>query len=146
MTRKTKKYILIALLVTLVGAVAVGYMMWNKPHRSVETADAIKVTALDLHDTYKKDSVTAKKQYTDKVVEVSGTVMKQSTNQQNEAIVLLKTNEDGAFVNCTLEGKTDAVKEGDAIRLKGICSGYSGGDADLGLPGDVVLVRCYIIK
>lgn len=146
MTKKTKRNILlIVLLIILIGA-SIGYKMWNKPHRSVDAADAVKVTALSLYDTYQKDSAAAKKQYTDKVVEVSGTVSKRSTNQQNEVILLLATGLDGAYINCTMEGKAEDIKEGSAIAIKGICSGYIGGDADMGLPGDVVVVRGYIVK
>ncbi len=146
MTTKTKRSIgIIILLLILIGG-TIGYKMWNKPHRSVENTDGTKVTAQTLYVTYQNDSVSAKKQYTDKVVEVSGTLSKRSTNQQNETILLISTGADGAYINCTMEGKVDDIKEGNSVTIKGICSGYIGGDADMGLPGDVVLVRGYIVK
>lgn len=146
MTKKTKKTILYTLLLLAIGGGSVGYYMWNKPHRSVEGASGIKVAANDLYNAYNKDSAAANKQYTDKVVEVSGTVAKATTNQQNQVVVLLQTPQEGGYINCTMEGGNPNAKEGVSITVKGICSGYNGGDADLGLPGDVVLTRCYPVK
>ncbi len=144
MTKRTKKIVGYLFLLLAVGGVSAGYYLWNKPHRSVADAKSVEVAAAVLHTAYLSDSATANKTYTDKVVEVSGQVSKVSVNQQKQVIVLLQTAQEGAFVNCTMEGADPGAKEGAAIRLKGICSGYNGGDADLGLPGDVVLVRCYL--
>ncbi len=48
-----------------------------------------------------------------------------------------------ASVNCTMEENVNNIKAGDTILIKGICSGYINGDIDMGLPGDVFLIRCY---
>jgi riboflavin synthase alpha subunit len=80
------------------------------------------------------------------VVEVSGKITQVSLNQQHQQIILLKTNVSGGSVNCTMEEKANNIKAGDSIVLKGICSGYIGGDMDMGLPGDVFLIRCYPSK
>jgi hypothetical protein len=42
-----------------------------------------------------------------------------------------------------MEENVKIVKAGDSILLKGICMGYTGGDQDIQLPGDVFLIRCY---
>jgi riboflavin synthase alpha subunit len=42
-----------------------------------------------------------------------------------------------------MEENVRNVKAGDSILLKGICMGYTGGDQDIQLPGDVFLIRCY---
>jgi tRNA_anti-like len=146
MTKKTKKTILFSILILIVAGTGFGYYMWNKPHRPVNSVDGIKVTAADLLNQYVQDSVAANKKYTDKVVEVTGEVTDTSTNQQNERIIKLKTTQDGAFINCTFEEKGSTANPGTKITVKGLCEGYSGGDADMGLPGDVVVVRCYLVK
>ena len=38
------------------------------------------------------------------------------------------------------------VAEAQPIVLKGICNGLGEGDADLGIAGDVYLVRCYVVR
>ena len=45
----------------------------------------------------------------------------------------------------TLEGKADNINAGSNIAIKGICTGYNF-DADMGIPGDVILTRCFIVK
>lgn len=143
MTKKTGKItLLVILLITAIGVIA-AYRMWNKPHKNVEDATAIAVTATELYNSFIKDSVKANEQYTNKVLQVSGEVSQVSINQQSQQVVLLKTAVEEAFINCTVEGKKVSAKAGDKIRIKGICSGYISGDADMGLPGDVFLIRSY---
>lgn len=146
MTGKTKKTILLIVTVLILALAAVAYYMYNKGPVDVKGSTGKKVTAIELYRTFSTDSSTAKKQYLDKILEVSGQVTKLSQNQQNQAVVLLKTPAAGAYVNCTLEGPVNGVKEGDDIIIKGICSGIGEGDAEMGIAGDVYLVRCYLIK
>jgi len=121
----------------------VGYVMWNKPHKNVKDASAVKITAAELYHSFIADSAKARTLYTDKVVEVAGEITKVTLNQQAQQIILLKTAVDGAYINCTMEEKADGHKVGGNISIKGICSGYISGDIDMGLPGDVFIVRGY---
>ena len=61
-------------------------------------------------------------------------------------VVMLQTSEAGAYVNCTMEEKAAGLVENKEATLKGICTGMGMGDADLGIMGDVYLVRCYLIR
>ena len=146
MTPTVKKTILYAVLGLVAVGAGVGYYFYNKGPRDVKNANGKKVMATALYETFSKDSVAAQKNYTDKILETSGIVTKVSQNQQNQAIVMLKTNEDGASINCTMEGPANTIKEKDTVILKGICSGIGQGDADLGIKADVYLTRCYLIK
>lgn len=142
-----KRTILLAIILVLLAAATTGYWFWNKPHKDVMDADAVKVTAASLYNNFITDSAKARKLYTDKVLEVSGQISKLAINQQEQQIILIKTPVAGAFINCTMEKSSELLKEGGAVTVKGICSGYIGGDADMGLPGDVFLTRAYpIIK
>ena len=73
-------------------------------------------------------------------------VSKVADNQQGEMIVLIKTNDDGAFVNCTLQQKTGGIKPNESIQVKGICSGIGQGEPDLGIKGDVYLTQGLIVE
>jgi len=143
MKGKQKKNILIFFIAIVLIAVVTVYMMWNKPHLNVKDADAIKITAVDLYKIFTTDSASAKTKYLNTVVAVSGEVKQVSLNQQNQQIILLKTRDPDASVNCTMEENANSIKTGDTIVVKGICSGYISGDIDMGLPGDVFLIRCY---
>ena len=144
MTGKLKRNIFIFFIAIVLIAVITGYMMWNKPHRNVKDADAVKVTAIDLYKIFTTDSSKAKSNYLNTVVAVSGEVKQVSLNQQNQQIILLKTQTTDASVNCTMEENANNIKAGDTIVVKGICSGYINGDITMDLPGDVFLIRCYL--
>ena len=142
----SKKSLIIFFLAAIGIAVAVGFYFFNKGPKEVKHADGIKVEAAIVYQAFLKDSTTAKEQYLNKILEVSGMVKKVSKNQQNEMIVMLQTSESGAFVNCTLEDGVAAILENKQATIKGICTGMGMGDADLGILGDVYLIRCYLIK
>ncbi len=74
---------------------------------------------------------------------IAGNISSVSVNQNNQKVIFLKTSTEGAFVNCTMEENINNLKTGDAILLKGLCSGYVPGAADMGVPGDVFIIRCY---
>ncbi len=129
----------------LIGAIT-GYFLWNKPHQNILSSEGIRVSAVDLYQSFITDSAASKVKYTDKVLEVKGIVQSITVNQQKQKVVLLKTAADGAYINCTMEQEEAVAKEGSSIVIKGICSGLGQGDADLGIMGDIYLVRCYTIE
>jgi hypothetical protein len=148
-TQKKKILLRVLLALALLGGAAGFYVwkyMWNKPHQNVEEAKALSVAAPDLYAAFAKDSAAAGKLYTGKVVQVSGEVAKADLDQQQNVYVHLKAGEDGSIINCSLEEKAALPKAGDKLVLKGICGGYNPGDTDMGLPGDVVVNRCYLAK
>jgi tRNA_anti-like len=140
----SKKYIFILLAASIGIAVLAGYYFYNDEGINIEKADAVAADAPALYDAFIKDSTAAKNNYTGKILAVSGEVKQTSINQLKQTIILLKTNTGGASVNCTLEKNVNEIKPGSNITVKGICTGLGEGDADLGIPGDVYLVRGYL--
>jgi flagellar basal body-associated protein FliL len=145
-TKKSKKAILAIIATLVIAGCAVVYYLWNKPHKDVVHANAIKVVATALYNTFSTDSIKANMLYTNKIVAVSGEVIQVSKNQQNQQVILLKTAIVNAAVNCTMEENAGDVKQGNSVIIKGICSGYIAGDAGMDLPGDVFVVRGYHLK
>jgi hypothetical protein len=143
MSERSKKNILFIFMVLAFTAAVAGYLLWNKPHRNIKNANAIETNANALYNIFIAGSAKAKSTYLNKIVIVSGIVKEVTVNQQHQQIILLKTSVADASVNCTMEESTNSCKAGEAIRLKGICVGFIGGEADMGLPGDVFLIRCY---
>jgi len=143
MERKTKRNIFSIFIAMIVIAAVIGFMMWNEPHRDIKDSTALKTTAVVLYSNLTKDSARMKSTLVNQVVEVSGEIKNVLKNQKGDQIILLKTNTSGGSINCTMEGKISNVKPGDTISIKGLCSGYIGGDPDIDLPGDVFLIRCY---
>jgi hypothetical protein len=140
---KKKKIILLIITAVILAACITVYLQWNKPHKNVKDADATEIKAQDLYNSFVTDSAKARSLYVDKVVAVKGEVAKLSLNQQSQQVILIKTAVEGAYINCTMEKEAAGLKAGDNTSIKGICSGYISGDADMGLPGDVFLIRGY---
>ncbi len=146
MASKTKKIIFLSIIILALAGAAVGYYLYNKGPRDVKSASGIAVTAVHLYQSYLTDSTGAKQKYTDRIVEVTGEISEVSENLQQQQIIMLKSNTEGAYVNCTLEEKAASIPSSGTIKIKGITSGIGQGDADLGISGDVYLTRCYIIQ
>lgn len=151
MQGKTKKTIFIFIAVAIAIAAAIGYTMFNKKHFNVQNATpAAQITAIALHQIFTTDSALAKNKFigdvtNSKVIEVSGEISAINKDLQGNTIILLKTSTNAAFINCTMEGKITTETIGDKIIVKGICTGYNF-DADMGIPGDVIVTRCFITK
>ncbi|HSN60357.1 MAG TPA: hypothetical protein VLR49_05460 [Ferruginibacter sp.] len=146
MRGQDKKKIIIATLLLIICAAAIGFYMYNKGPVDVKNSTALKTEAAALYDAYVTDSAAAQKKYSGKVLLVHGIVSKVSDNQLGEMIVLIKTNDDAAFVNCTLQQKTADINPNETIQVKGICSGIGQGEPDLGIKGDVYLTQSLIVE
>ncbi|MEO6668575.1 MAG: hypothetical protein ABIN36_03795 [Ferruginibacter sp.] len=141
-----KKILLATVIVLLLLASGTGYYFYNKGPVDVQESNSIKTNASDLYELYLKGLPAVQKNYTGKVLLVSGEVYTISLNQQKKQILLLKTNADGAYINCTMEENTGNLRAHHTIKVKGICSGIGEGDVDLGIKGDVYITRCYLVK
>jgi hypothetical protein len=139
------KNIITGLLLLAIISGAAGYYIWNKPHKDVAAVKGTSIEATALYQAFITDSATANKKYYQQVLNVTGAITNISKNLQNQTVATLKTNTESAFINCTMEGNTDGIKQGSTATIKGVCQGIQG-DAELGILGDVYMVRCYIVK
>lgn len=146
MTPKQKKTIFFLVAGVIAIAATFAFYQYNKGPVSIKDAKGIEVTAINLYESYTKDSSSAIKKYSNKIVEATGVVAQVTNNQQNQLVALIITNETGAFVNCTMEDSLATIKEDETVTIKGICSGIGAGDAALEITGDVYLIRCYRVK
>lgn len=145
MKKDSLKKIAVAVLLLVVAGAGIAYYKWNQPHTDVKGAKGLPISSAKLYTTFATDSTAAKKSFTGKILEVTGEIGSVSKNQQNQTVVVMKVDSTDASVNCTLEdAETAGLAPGKEAKLKGICDGYLEGD--LGLSGNVVMVRCYIVK
>jgi len=149
MTPKTKRTILFTVLGLIAIGAGVGYYYYTKkPLNPNDVSPDTKTTSTELYQAFAADTTVAKKRFSRKneVVEVDGIVTDMSQNPDKQSVILLKTNAEGASVNCTMEGPIGSIKEGDPVKLKGFCTGMNGGDAEMGILADVYMTRCYLLK
>ena len=151
MASKTKKTVLFSILGILLIATVIGYKLYNKKHFSVENATPVaEITAAELHKSFSTDSTVSNTKFigdevNQKVIQVTGEVSEIKKDQQGSTILLLKTATSGAYINCTLEKAPESIDIGKTITIKGMCTGYNY-DAEMDIPGDVIVTRCLIIK
>ncbi len=142
----TKRKFLPLLFCFLVATASVGYYFYNKGPENRTNRKTLPVSGSQLYKAYTDDSLTAQKKFSGKVLLVSGTIITIDKNQQQETILNLQTDQEGAYINCTMEEPAPGLQINDQVRIKGICSGMGQGDPDLGIKADVYLTRCQVDK
>lgn len=135
-----KKLIIAVIIIGVIGAF-VAYKMYNKPHINITNAKSdLNITSNKILADFSSDENKANTLYLDKIVEVTGTISKIKVEKE-KGIITLKTNDDFGSVLAHLSEKAtlkiNNIKEGEAITIKGICTGYL---------MDVIVVKCEIIN
>ncbi len=136
---KAMKKILITLIVLAVIAASYGYYMYNKPVESLENKEAeVTISADQLIADYESDEKAANEKYLGKVVMVNGKIT-DITNEEGKKKVNLETSNPISAIICEMEEnkKTEHLKAGDMIKVKGMCSGYL---------SDVILVQSVVVN
>ncbi|MDF1517042.1 MAG: hypothetical protein P1P79_03775, partial [Lutibacter sp.] len=143
MTTKKKifKIVLIVIGTGIIIAGGVGYYMFNKPARDVQNTETdFNYQASEIVNEYLMDSQKANDKYLDeagnsKVLEITGTVAKISTDFNSQTVILLKDEGDKAGVSCTFTPETNAnaenIKIGDLVTIKGVIRSGATFDEDL---------------
>ena len=141
---KRKRFLLIILLVTGI-AVWYAYTEYNRSSPNLKEAKAdYSVTVPALLSAFEQDSAAANKQYTGKIIAVSGTV-KKLERESNPVIVFLGDAAKMSSVQCSMDS-TDAeqyksLQNGATATLKGMVTGFR---TDPLFGTDVILNRCVI--
>ena len=139
---KNIKYLLIALaIIALIIAIVFG-LIFNAPKASVQSKNVdFTLSASELFQEYSENQSVADQKFIDQIIQISGTIFEISEDQQGATVFLLTTGENSAGVLCTMtvteSTKVKTKKIGDAIILKGFCSG---------MLMEVVLNRCQLVE
>ena len=124
---KVKLAIVAGCVVILIICAAIGWHLYNKPHKGVADIEAdVHITATELYNDFQRDENLANKKYLNKVIEVTGNVS-DVQNVNGSTIILLSSGGDMGGISCQLtndkNNKTD-IKKSTTIRVKGKCSGF----------------------
>jgi len=137
MQKRKKAFLWSSILLTLL-VILIFFMQINKPHQSAAGLHAaMRITAAKLFDDYITNESFANNQYLNKIIEVEGTVLENSTAHEN--IILLETGHTGA-VNCAMMDEKKVlmqIKKNEPLIVKGKCTGFL---------ADVNLTDCVIVK
>jgi len=121
---KAKNLLWLGLIGVVLSVSLTVYFVYSREHRDVSSEKGIQVTAQQLFEAFAADEAKANTLYLDKAIEITGEVINLSTNQDGNIVVDFKTNDPFFVINCTFKTDPGALKAGDTITFKGICTGY----------------------
>ena len=143
-----KRLLLLFLLIIVLAGAWYAFKLYTGkvPSLTEVKADAI-ISATDLSAAFEKDSAGANKQYLGKILEVNGTI---KSVEKESATISLGNGESNSSVRCSMDSAfvkdIATLNPGNAITIKGNCTGYMPDETGLGLGSDVVLNRCVLEK
>ena len=140
-----KKIILLVLVIIVAGIAFYAYREFNRTNEDLKNKKAEFTTeAAALIAAFEKDSSSAGKQYIDKVVAVTGSV-KSIDRNGNPVVLALGEGGQMSSVQCSMDSTYNTeyaqIKEGDPLKVKGICTGAITQDI---FGTDVKLNRCVL--
>lgn len=155
----TKKKIFKIMLIVIGGAIliggGVGYYMFNKPARDVQsTKTDFSYKASEIVTEYLTDSKKANAKYLaengeSKVLEITGVVAEISEDFNNQKVILLKAEGEKAGVSCTFTAETNAntlnIKIGDQVTIKGVIRSGASFDEDLDMYENVIMEKSDLV-
>jgi hypothetical protein len=95
----------------------------NKEPEKVENTKGAAITAEALSKEYNADEKAADAKYLNKTLEVSGTISEVNKNQDGGMMIVLQTGDPATGIQCTMREKGITATKGQAITIKGFCSG-----------------------
>lgn len=122
--QKAKNLLWIGLIGIVLSVGLTVYFVYAREHRDVSSEKGIQVTAQQLFEAFAADETKANGLYLDKAIQITGEVVSVNTNQDGNIVVDFKTNDPFFVINCTFKTDPGALKAGDTITFKGICTGY----------------------
>ena len=155
MNKTLKRILLLGVVCLLIGGSYAAYIYFM-PHRDVQSVEAfVEIEATQLVDEYLADGNAANEKYLDaegesKVIIVKGIIKSIDTDQNNQIVAVLKSNNDELGVSCTFTAESNknatALKLGDNLKVKGVVRSGAEYDEDLELFEDAIVEKCDIVE
>ena len=130
-----RKILKVGLILAIIGIVTAVYL-WNMPHKKVEDAEGIVITAEQLAKEYNTNEKEADVKYLNKAIEVSGTIIEVDKNRDGGIMLVLQSDDSAKGIQCAMREKGAGYAIGQNVVVKGFCSDY-------GITG-VTLTDCVI--
>ncbi len=141
MARKTRVLMIISILIFVAIVFFVYVAVYNKPHVDVyKSSPGISLTSDIIVEDFENNETLANSKYLEQIIQVTGTISEVVITKDKGVIVLNASNALGnvmCHVSASEHQKINALKKGQEITMKGICTGYL---------MDVILVKCVIVE
>jgi len=133
----------------------IGFYMFNKPHRDVQSTDAdYSLTASEIVLEYLSDIEAANQKYLSangdsKILEITGVISKISEDYNGQKVVLFMGDQGKAGVRATFTQETNSsledVQVGQTITVKGVIRSGASYDDDLEMYEHVILEKSDVV-
>ena len=139
------KTLIILFLAGIAALVYVYFFVYNKPHKDyLRAVPEVYISAGDLYHAFASDPAAAAGLYNGRILQIDG--MLSTKESADELVILAFIFSDGFFgpegVRCTMlplsTANTEKPAIGDYVKIKGLCSGFTG--------ADVILDHCSIVE
>ncbi|MEQ1554754.1 MAG: hypothetical protein ABL929_11275 [Ferruginibacter sp.] len=147
--RKSTKYILLALLVIGASSAIYAYKEYNRTAKDIASITPdFSISSNAIITEFVNNDTASVKKYTDKALEIKG-IIKTIDKDENGAFTLVFSDTtNNTSVRCSMDSvhnsEASILKEGVAIQVKGICTGFN--KDELGLGSDIILNHTCISK
>ncbi len=136
-----KKILIVLFVISILGG-GVAYYMYNKPKKDyTDVKIDLNISANELFQHYSTDEHRADSLYREKVLAVNGNISQTEKNQKQETVIYLSTDDPMFGIQFTMllsdSDNYKALKSGDAVTIKGLCTGYT---------NDVVITNSTVVK
>jgi hypothetical protein len=142
-----KKKILITAIVGLIITAGVGFYLYNMPAKTAANQDVFEVkSAAQLYLDFSSKEAESTTKYLDKNLEVFGTIqdLDRDSTGRVKNINFSTGSDDGGIVSVSFTADQNILqKEGDSLRIRGLCRGYLAGDL---LGGEVQLSQAVSVQ
>ncbi len=131
-----KKILYLFILILSIGVFVLIFS--NKEKNYANTKPSFVVNSNELINAYIQDEEKANALYTDKLIEISGTIKKINYLNQKSSIILNSDFNDSGIIcelNNSESSKLSKLSKNRKVIVKGICKGFL---------KDVVLLNCYL--
>ncbi|MDP9076061.1 MAG: OB-fold putative lipoprotein [Bacteroidota bacterium] len=116
--------ILVIIAINVYGGLYFVFQYSKTHHRDAATENAIVIPATQIVNDFHANEKRANLKYLNKVVQISGTVLKQGKDQAKNTTVTIKSGDPFANIFCTLKSRVNLSRKDSVIVVKGICSGF----------------------
>lgn len=135
----TRKKIIISIVLILMLTIGWGFYLYFKPRASIVGTKAdVSLPAASLYTEFESAEDSATKKYTDKILEINGSIQELIKTDTTLNIILNGGMLGG--INCNMyrpNSETMSLKKGDSVLIKGRCTGFL---------ADVILVDAVLVK
>lgn len=117
-------YILAVIVLLAAGAYYYTFIYSKNHHRNAQTETAIIISSDSLTAAYQNNEQAANKQFLNKAVEVTGTILSINKDQAGHINLIIGKADAFSNVSATLIDTNQIVQKlGDKITVKGVCTG-----------------------